>query len=342
MKSPSSKRPATPTQSPRQRRAEIGICQWFHFQDDRELDRTVAALIDLGVRHLRTGISWADFHRPGGVAWYDRQMAALADFDVLLSIWHTPPSLSETGRCNGPPRRLRDFADFTDRIIGEYGNQFSALELWNEPNNRLKWDFIDSDPKWAKFGQMVGDAAYWARHLGRQTVLGGMIPVDHHWLNLMYGYGVMPHIDVVAIHAFPGMWWHGPICWEWQSHWRGWDAKVRYIAAHAGDRPIWVTETGLATWDLERGCEDREAMQCQALQEAAAAPAQRVYWYSAIDLDPDREAIEGFHVDENEYHMGLIRHDGSRKDAYDVMQDLMRRQGTDANDTELSHNHRQT
>ena len=44
-----------------------------------------------------------------------------------------------------------------------------------------------------------------------------------------------------------------------------------------------------------------------------------------IDLDPAREAIEGFHVDENEYHMGLIDCQGNRKDAYFRLKDLLQR-----------------
>src|SRR5687768_16756082 len=102
-------------------RDKLGLCQWFHYDDHETLDRTVQTLRELNVRHLRTGISWADFLRPGGKAWYDRQLDALREFDVLLSIWHTPPSLSESGTCNGPPKRLRDFADFIDLVITEYG-----------------------------------------------------------------------------------------------------------------------------------------------------------------------------------------------------------------------------
>jgi CDP-paratose 2-epimerase len=49
-----------------------------------------------------------------------------------------------------------------------------------------------------------------------------------------------------------------------------------------------------------------------------------MYWYSLIDLDPRREAIEGFHVDENEYHLGLVTCDGTRKPAFDVMKDLLK------------------
>src|SRR3712207_8493209 len=50
----------------------LGICQWFHFEDHR-LDETVAWLRRLGVKRLRTGISWGDWHRPGSLDWFDRQ-----------------------------------------------------------------------------------------------------------------------------------------------------------------------------------------------------------------------------------------------------------------------------
>ena len=158
---------------------------------------------------------------------------------------------------------------------------------------------------------MIGAAAYWAKQRGCSTVLGGMIPVDHHWLNLMERLRrARSYIDVVGIHAFPGMWLPGEPNWDWHDHWHGWDAKIAYIAEHAGGRPVWVTETGLATWDLALNRESQVRVAVSGACEAAAAPAERVYWYSLIDLDPARDAIEGFHVDENEYHMGLVKHDG--------------------------------
>src|SRR5437763_6018725 len=144
-------------------REKLGVCQWFHFEDYHSVTTAVRLLNELGVRHLRTGLSWADFYRPGGKEWYDWQMNQLADFDVLLSIWHTPPSISEGNSCNSPPRRLRDFADFIDLVITRYGERFTHLELWNEPNNRLKWNFQEFDPWWRKFAEMIGDAAYWAK-----------------------------------------------------------------------------------------------------------------------------------------------------------------------------------
>jgi CDP-paratose 2-epimerase len=312
-------------QQPCRLRDRLGLCQWFHYEDRELLDRSVDLLHELGIRHLRTGISWADFFRPGGKAWYDRQMSVLHDagFEILLSVWHTPPSIAEAPRCNAPPRRTRDYADFIDRIITEYGHTFSTLELWNEPNNRYKWDFEKHDPDWSKFARMIVDAAHWARKRGVRTCLGGMIPVDHHWLDLMESKHALSDISIIAIHAFPGMWWPGEISWDWQSHWRGWEAKLESIRPSAGGRPIWVTETGLATCDHESGAPCRHDRQVEVLEAAARAPAERLYWYSLIDLDPAREAIEGFHVDENEYHMGLVTFAGERKPAFHRLRDLL-------------------
>ncbi len=187
----------------------------------------------------------------------------------------------------------------------------------------MKWNFIDCDPDWYKFAEMIGSAAYWAKQRGRHTVLGGMIPVDPHWLKLMARRGVLQYIDVVGIHAFPGMWFPDHPNWDWQDHWNGWDAKIDCIAQHAEGKPVWITETGMATWDLALKREAKYELQVQALEEAARAPAERVYWYSAIDLDETRNAIEGFHVDENEYHMGLMKHDGFRKAALRKMDQLL-------------------
>ena len=304
-------------------RDKLGVCQWFHYRDHEGVERAVRLMEDLGVRHLRTGISWADYHRPRGREWYEWLLGALGDFEVLLSIWHTPPSIAEGGTCAGPPRRLADFADFIWEVNDLWGDRYGDLELWNEPNNRLKWDFRRYDPDWSKFARMIDLAAAQAKADGKRTVLGGMIPVDHYWLDLIDGHGGLESIDVVAIHAFPEMWWSDHPNWDWHGHWHGWDRKIEYVAEHAGGRPIWVTETGLATCEVADGTPARFGLQVERLEAAAAAPTERLYWYCLEDLDPERAAIEGFHVDENEYHLGLVSWEGERKPAWEVMRGLL-------------------
>jgi len=97
----------------------MGICQWFHFED-RRLDFAVRLLKLLGVRQLRTGLSWADWHRPDAAAWFDRQMQALEDFDVTLTFCFTPPSLGCRSCPTSPPVDLTEFARFSAEVVRRY------------------------------------------------------------------------------------------------------------------------------------------------------------------------------------------------------------------------------
>src|SRR3546814_14335930 len=81
---------------------DLGICQWFHFEDHR-LDDAVQWLRRLGVRHLRTGLSWADSFRPNAEAWFDRQMVALEEFDVTLTFCFTPEHRGVVPHYTSPP-----------------------------------------------------------------------------------------------------------------------------------------------------------------------------------------------------------------------------------------------
>ena len=98
---------------------ELGICQWFHFEDPR-LDDAVRWLRRLGVKYVRTGLSWADSHRPGWEAWFDRQMRALDEFTVTLTFCFTPESCGIRPHHTSPPRDVDEFADFCVRMVRRY------------------------------------------------------------------------------------------------------------------------------------------------------------------------------------------------------------------------------
>ena len=89
----------------------LGICQWFHFEDHR-LDAAVRWLKDLGVKHLRTGLSWADSLRPSADAWFERQMKALEPFDVTLTFCFTPEAEGVRPHHTSPPKHVEAFAEF--------------------------------------------------------------------------------------------------------------------------------------------------------------------------------------------------------------------------------------
>ena len=97
----------------------VGICQWFHFEDHR-LDTAVRWLKDLGVRHLRTGLSWADSLRPNAQAWFDRQMKALEPFDVTLTFCFTPECHGVRPHHTSPPKDLDAYAEFCAEQVRRY------------------------------------------------------------------------------------------------------------------------------------------------------------------------------------------------------------------------------
>jgi beta-xylosidase len=98
---------------------DLGICQWFHFEDHR-LDEAVQWLRRLGVTYLRTGLSWADSYRPNALDWFDRQMRALEEFRVTLTFCFTPESCGVMPHYTSPPKCVEEFAEFCVRMVRRY------------------------------------------------------------------------------------------------------------------------------------------------------------------------------------------------------------------------------
>ena len=98
---------------------DMGICQWFHYEDHR-LDDAVRWLRDLGVRHLRTGLSWADSFRPNALDWFDRQMKALEEFDVTVTFCFTPEHRGLAPHHTSPPQVPEEFAEFCATMVRRY------------------------------------------------------------------------------------------------------------------------------------------------------------------------------------------------------------------------------
>ena len=280
----------------------IGVLEWFRPGEHDRVDRVLADMDALGVRELRTGVSWADWHTPEGEAWYAWLFPRLASrVNVLPCFLYTPPSWGVAPKTSAPPRETRSYADFLDAMITRFGRHFEYVELWNEPNNHHLWD-VSLDPQWQKFSEMVGAAAYWARKRGKKTVLGGMSPIDPSWLRLMGERNLLQYIDAVGVHAFPG---------NIGRQWDGWKSSIdrvrEVLHAFQPKAEIWITETGYSTWRHD------ERRQLTSFVDALGAPVERMYWYAAHDLDPKFETADGFHADERDYHFGLKRIDGGEK-----------------------------
>ncbi len=283
----------------------IGILEWFRPGEHERVEAVLGDLRVLGVQHVRTGVSWADWHTPEGQQWYRWLLPRLASQAELLPCFlYTPPTLGLAAKTSSPPRDPEVYADFIDQMITLFGRHFEWIEFWNEPNNLREWD-ITLDPEWRIFSEMVGGAAYWAKHRGRKTVMGGISPIDPNWVRLMFERGVMEYIDAVGVHGFPG---------TFDYSWDGWKQSIgrvrEVVRRHGSKAEVWITETGFST----RRHDERQ--QVREFVRAAEADVERVYWYSAYDLNPELPTVDGFHLDERDYHFGLKRTDGTPKLLY--------------------------
>ncbi len=281
---------------------QLGGVQYFHMGDHEAVQRALEAISALPVSSLRTSISWCDWMRPGGEEWYRWLLPRLTEqVEVLPCFLYTPPDLGIQPKSSSPPRDPSAYGEFVEMVLSQYGERFPYVELWNEPNNYIEWDWT-IDPEWRIFAEMIGAAAERAAKLGARSVLGGMSPFDPNWLDLMFRRGALEHVDVIGVHGFPG---------TWEAVWDGWSRHIErvqeVIDRHRARQQIWITEAGYSTWAHD------ELGQLRTLVDLAEAPAQRVYWYSLEDLAFEQETLDGLHCDERAYHFGLRRHGGEPK-----------------------------
>jgi beta-xylosidase len=183
-----------------------------------------------------------------------------------------------------------------------------AAMIWNEPNNKSHWD-PDLDPGWKLFADMAILAAQAIRRVNPAPpiVLGGISPIDPHFMRNMEHRGVLKNVDAVAVHGFP-------LDWNlWSIH--DWPAKLDEIRA-VTSLPLWVSEVGVSSF----GAEEVQAWGLDRTAELLIGRAERIHWYSLYDLPRTWEATTRHKEAEGSsyyrhFHMGLLREDGAPKQA---------------------------
>ncbi|WP_028747190.1 beta-xylosidase [Rhizobium mesoamericanum] len=181
-----------------------------------------------------------------------------------------------------------------------------AAMIWNEPNNKSHWD-PQIDPEWhlfAKMSTLAADAIA-ALNPNLTKVLGGISPIDPAFMSRMKDYGVLDHMDAVAVHGFPLDW----NLWQIDE----WPDKIEEIRS-VTHLPIWVSEVGISTF----GAEEVQLWGLKRTAELLKGKVERCQWYSLYDLPQEWEATTRHREAEGSsyyrhYHMGILRQDGSPK-----------------------------
>src|SRR5215213_1230837 len=89
----------------------IGIVEWFRPGQYQEVEQAIIDFKRIGIRHIRTGVSWADWHAPGTEEWYDWLFPKLSGhLEILPCFLYTPPSVGEVQKVSSPPKESKAFA----------------------------------------------------------------------------------------------------------------------------------------------------------------------------------------------------------------------------------------
>ena len=184
-----------------------------------------------------------------------------------------------------------------------------AAMIWNEPNNKSHWD-PELDPEWSIYADTVkrAGAAIADINPAITRVLGGMSPIDPHWIERMRGHDALDAVDAVAVHGFPLDWNLWPI--------NAWPDKIAEIEAVVPDKPVWVTEVGVGSF----GAEEVQVFGVNRTAELLIGRVPRIYWYSLFDLPQEWGATTRHREAEGSsyyrhFYMGLIRADATPKPA---------------------------
>lgn len=192
---------------------QVSALVGLHAAKQRMLE-TVQGLKARHIRHVRLGVSWAEWTAPYGkewIRWYLRLFEG--NFRILPCLTYTPPAMAEImlgaePSTNTPPRDLLSYAAFVDAFLREFGAHIAEVELWNEPDLDTDWN-RNFDTAYRKLTLMLAAGALVARHHGKRVVLGGVSGVNDRSLKLIRTFaqrGFFRFFDAVGFHDLRGTW----------------------------------------------------------------------------------------------------------------------------------------
>ena len=88
----------------------------------------------IGVKNIRTGISWYDFHQPEGEEWIDW---LIEDCLRSLRFVYTPHIFGLKEKISLLPKNIFDYAFFVRKILNKHGYLFDfKYLLWKSLNTK--------------------------------------------------------------------------------------------------------------------------------------------------------------------------------------------------------------
>jgi hypothetical protein len=297
----------------------------YMYADEREVDRAVKLIKELGVSTVRIDFSWKDIERVPGV--YELQrldyiVSACKRYDIaILGVIGYSPEW--TGReWNQPPPDSQPLLKFVDFIVRRYPSVV-YWEFWNEPDSPTYWYPQDEMRTYTKLLKVVYPVIKAANSKSR-VLLGGLTSGGFYALKNVLREGGGDYFDIMNLHPFVDP-FRGEEGLREAGH------KLKHIgnelAKYDLDKPIWLTEIGCPGVRKVDDCSwwfgfcTNEDQQAEFLRRAYGyllrqERVDKVFWAFFQDTeDHFHNGVDGF---------GLLRGDYSQKPSFIAYRDLIR------------------
>lgn len=307
-----------------------------------ELTDAMEDMASTGARWIRIDLDWSVMQQDApdttcsNIRWDgsdpDRIVTAARDagLNVLLVVGYTP-KWANGGHTDNKYEPAEGFGDDYGDFVYCAGRHFipkgvTAWELWNEPNIKPFWKPAPNQAHYISRVLVPGSKGIRqaASELGTPVtvVTGSTAPAASpfsppEWVEGLYkDTSLRPTFDHIGHHpySFPNAPTDGWQAFTQSDHMY---ATMRANGDHA--KQIWATEIGWPTCvvDPENKCVD-EATQYQRVGEAythwyARTFAGPLFWYSYRDQQPETDTPAWWET------MGVLRRDGTRKQAYSAL-----------------------
>ncbi|MDO8737076.1 MAG: cellulase family glycosylhydrolase [Thermoleophilia bacterium] len=318
---------------------EIGMNVGDNFAliSDKALDEAMADMSALGLTWIRFDMSW-DLIQPqenNQYTWsrYDRIVAAASRHGIksLPILTYTPQwarlqACKENFQC--APADPAKFATFTGEAAKHYKPMgIDTWEIWNEPNIDAFWK---PDPDAVAYVDLLKGAYKQIKQVdpNATVISGGLSPAENvegrvapiDYLKSMYQNGARDYFDALGYHPFsyPAL----PsevLSWSNWSQMSDLNPSIRstMVANGDSDKKIWATEYGVPTDGLDSVNETLQALSYRdVFPQIADKPwLATLFFHTYKDYGNDPYAVNNY--------FGIIRKDGTRKPAYDVLKGIM-------------------
>jgi hypothetical protein len=290
-----------------------------HYPNDG-LDPALALMREAGVSFVRSDFLWSDLEPRAGewnFAKYDRLVDQVRGHGLcLLGVLVYSPAW-KAGPWNQPPDP-EAYVQYARTVVHRYKDRVRHWQIWNEPDHEEYWQPQDELRSYLKLLMQVSPALKEEDPTCR-VHLGGLSRALPRSLKNIYDGGGRAFFDIADIHMFIN-----PLTPDALGSARYLYEGARRLMDGSGDqaKPIWLTEFGCpgmrdpkAAPDWWLGKNPSEAVQAEwvrtAYTQALRWPGiEKVFW--AFFRDTQNHFKTG--VD----HFGLIRHDFTKKPAYDA------------------------